>query len=125
MTWTARSLQPDLPIIELVVSGSITHSDSDDMRAAVRAMLAGEGLTLVLYDATDLLHLPTSADIIQVADSLIAAHARDGLRNAHIRPTDPSAGMWTDHWVAVANNRGITTAVFRNRDEAVDWLLSE
>lgn len=125
MAWTARSLQPDLPIVEMVVSGSITHGDSDDMRAAVRVLLADEGLSRVLYDATDLMHLPTSTDIIAVADSVVATHVPDAFRNAHVRPADPSAGMWTDHWVAVANNRGITTAVFHTRDEAVDWLLAE
>jgi hypothetical protein len=116
---------PDLPIVEMVVSGSITHGDSDDMRAAVRVMLADEGVTRVLYDATDLLHLPTSTDIITVADSVVATNVPDGFRNAHIRPTDLSAAMWTDHWVAVANNRGIPTAVFLTRAEAVDWLLAE
>ena len=97
MAWTAHSLQPELPIVEMVVSGSITHADSDDMRAAVRVMLSDEGLSRVFYDATDLRHVPTSTDIITVADSIVATHVPDGIR----------------------------TAVFHTRDEAVDWLLAE
>lgn len=124
MPWTTRSLQPDLPVVEIVVEGTITHHDSNLMRAQARVLLADEGLTLVLYDATDLVHPPTSTDIIAVADSIVATNVPDGFRNAHVRPTDLTAAMWTDHWVAAANNRGIATAVFHTRDEAVAWLLA-
>lgn len=124
MPWTSRSLQPELPIVEVVVEGTITHHDSDLMRAELRVMLADEGLALVLYDATNLVHLPTSTDIIAVADSIVATNIPHGFRNAHVRPTDLSAAMWTDHWVAAANNRGLPTAVFHTRDEAVAWLLA-
>lgn len=125
MVWTARSLQPELPVVEMVVSGTITHADSDDMRAALRVMLAEERVARVLYDAVDLVHLPSSTDIIKVADSIVATNIPDGFRNAHVRPTDLTAAMWTDHWAAVANNRGMPTAVFHSRDEAIDWLLAE
>lgn len=125
MTWSARSLHPELPMIEIIVSGSITHADSDDMRAAARALLAEHGLSLVLYDATDLMHLPSSTDIIRVADSVVATNVPVGFRNAHVRPSDLTAAMWTDHWVAAANNRGIPTASFHTRAEAIDWLLAE
>jgi hypothetical protein len=125
MAWTARSLQPELPMIEIVVSGTITHSDSDEMRLAAKALVADEGLMLVLYDASALRHPPTSTDIIKVADSMAVTNLPDGFRNAHVRPADLSAAMWTDHWAAAANNRGIPTAVFRTRAEAVDWLLAE
>lgn len=125
MTWSARSLQPDLPMIEILVSGTITHADSDDMRAAARVLLAENGLSLVLYDATDLMHLPSSTDIIRVADSVVATNVPVGFRNAHVRPSDLTAAMWTDHWVAAANNRGIPTACFHTRAEAIDWLLAD
>lgn len=125
MAWSARTLQPDLPMIEILVSGTIAHADSDEMRAAARTLLAENGLSLVLYDATDLVHLPSSTDIIRVADSVVATNVPDGFRNAHIRPSDLTAAMWTDHWVAAANNRGIPTAAFHTRDEAVEWLLAE
>ncbi len=91
----------------------------------MKALLADEGLMRVLYDATDLTHVPTSTNIINVADSMATTTLPAGFRNAHIRPTDLLAAMWTDHWVAAANNRGITCAVFRTRAEAVDWLLAE
>lgn len=124
MAWTARSLRPELPMVEIVVHGSITQRDSDEMRATLRAMLVDENVSLVLYDATDLIHPPSSTDIIAVADSIVATHVPDGFRNAHIRPTDVTAAMWTDHWVAAANNRGLPTAVFHTRAEAVEWLLA-
>jgi hypothetical protein len=125
MAWTARSLQPELPLVELVVSGTITHSDSTVMRQAVKSLLNQEGLERVLYDATDLRHVPTSTDIITVAESMSTTSLPAGFRNAHVRPSDLSAAMWTDHWVAAANNRGIRTAVFQTRDEAIGWLLAE
>ena len=125
MAWTVRSLLPDLPLIEMVVSGTITHGDSDEMRAAARALSAETGIARFLYDATDLVHLPSSTDIIRVADSVVATNVPEGFRNAHVRPSDLTAAMWTDHWVAAANNRGIPTAAFHTRDEAVAWLLAE
>ena len=124
MAWTVRSLLPALSIVEIVVSGTITHSDSDEMRRAVKALLIQEGLERVLYDATDLTHVPTSTNIITVAESMATTNLPAGFRNAHIRPADLTAAMWTDHWVAAANNRGIASAVFRTRAEAVDWLLA-
>lgn len=93
MAWSARSLQPDLPMIEIVVSGTVTHADSDEMRAAARALLAEEGVSLVLYDATDLVHLPSSTDIIRVADSVVATNVPEGFRNAHVRPSELTAAM--------------------------------
>jgi hypothetical protein len=125
MTWTARSLQPELPIVEIVVSGTITLADSDEMRRAVKSLLIDEGLERVLYDATEFSHPPPSTDIIEVADSMATTQLPPGFRNAHVRPGNPTAAMWTDHWVAVANNRGISSAVFRTRAEAIDWLLAE
>ena len=124
MTWAVRSLKPDLPIVELVVSGAITHHDSDAMRRSVKALLISEHLELVLYDAANLVRAPSSMDIIAVAESMSTTELPSGFRNAHVRPSDLTAAMWTDHWVAAANNRGLATACFRTRDEAVDWLLS-
>lgn len=125
MAWTAHSLLPDLPLVEIVVSGSVTHSDSDEMRRAVKSLLLDEGLERVLYDATQLTHPPTSTDIIEVAESMSTTNLPPGFRNAHIRPIDLTAAMWTDHWVAAACNRGLASAVFRTREEAVDWLLAD
>jgi hypothetical protein len=109
----------------MVVSGTITHDDSHEMRRVVKSLLIQEGLERVLYDATELTHVPTSTNIIKVAESMSTTNLPPGFRNAHVRPSDLTAAMWTDHWVAAANNRGIATAVFRTRAEAVDWLLSE
>lgn len=124
MAWTARSMLPDLPVVEMVVSGTITHSDSDEMRRTVKSLLAQDGLSLVLYDAVDLVHVPTSTNIIKVAESMSTTNLPPTFRNAHVRPKDLTAAMWTDHWVAAANNRGIPTAVFRTRAEALGWLLA-
>ena len=125
MPWTVRSLQPEFPCVEMVVSGTVTHEDSAEMRRATKDLMLREGLSWVLYDATDLVHVPTSTDIIEVAESMAVTNLPDGFRNAHVRPRDLSAAMWTDHWVAAANNRGICTGVFRTREEAIAWLLGE
>jgi hypothetical protein len=56
---------------------------------------------------------------------VVATNVPEGFRNAHIRPSELTAAMWTDHWVATANNRGIPTAAFHTREEAIDWLLAD
>ena len=124
MTWTVRSLQPDVPVVEVVVSGTITPEDTNELRRAVKSLAVGERLARVLIDGRDLVHLPTAADLVGVAKSMSTTRLPVGFRAAHVRPEDPWAAMWTTHWVAASNNRGIVTGAFHTRDEAMDWLLA-
>jgi hypothetical protein len=124
MPWTVRSLLPDLPVVEVAVSGTVTVQDIDELRRDVKSLLAHDRLERVLIDARDVVHLPLPSDLVGVAASMSTTRLPAGFRGAHIRPEDPWAAMWTSHWVAASNNRGIATAEFHAHDEAVDWLLS-
>ena len=115
---------PDAPVVEVVVSGTITPEGTNELRRTVKALVVGERLERVLIDGRDLVHLPTAADLIDVAKSMSTTRLPVGFRAAHVSPEDLLAAMWTSHWVAASNNRGIVTGAFHTRDEAMDWLLS-
>lgn len=114
---------PDWPIVEITASGIVTAQDGQDMTIAVGPYVHVEGLIRVLYDATDMIRLPSSHEIIEFADDVADKVIPVGFRHAHLRPTEPTAAMWVDHWVAAARNRGIMADVFRNRDAAIGWLM--
>lgn len=124
MPWTARSLHPELPVVEVVIHGTVTPEDTDDLRKAVKVLLLRDRLQRVLIDATALVHLPSPADLVAMAEAMSTTRLPAGFRAAHVRPDDLWAAMWTSHWVAASNNRGITTEAFHTRDEAVEWLLA-
>ena len=48
-----------------------------------------------------------------------------GRRQAVLRPRDLDAAMAVDLWEAAANNRGLAVKVFRDRDQALAWLLAD
>jgi hypothetical protein len=123
VAWSARSLHPDIPVVEVVVSGTVQAEEIGDLRTTVKSLILRDGLERVLIDARDLVRLPSPEDIVEVAASMSTTRLPAGFRAAHVRPEDPWAAMWTQHWVAASNNRGLVTEAFHTRAEAMDWLL--
>ena len=124
MGGTVRSLAPDLPIIEIVSYGTVTRQDADGMVELLAQECAREGVWCVLDDSTDMMHTLTPSDIVQITDGVVSLGVADRLRVAFVRPTDVAAAAWVDLWGTAAANRGLMMRVFRDRQDAVDWLLS-
>ena len=49
----------------------------------------------------------------------------DGWKQALLQPLDASLIMQTRHWEALANNRGLSVKVFRDRTDAIAWLMAD
>ena len=125
MAGVVRSLGPDVPVIEVVVEGSMTDPDTMELVTSGMRMQHEQGYLLGLVDATRLTQKATPALVIQVADHLRDAGVPDGWRQAVLRPRDLDAAMAVDLWEAAANNRGLAVKVFRDRDQALAWLLAD
>lgn len=63
--------------------------------------------------------------MIEVADHLRDSGVPAGWKQAVIRPHDLDSAMAVDLWEAAANNRGLRVKVFRDRDDALAWLLGD
>ena len=124
MGGTVRSLAPDLPIIEIVSYGAVTRQDADEVVERLVEQCALEGIWCVLDDSTDMVSTLSPADIVQIVDRILGLEAADRLRVAFVRPTDVGAAAWVDLWGTAAANRGLAMRVFRDRADAVAWLLS-
>ena len=125
MAGVVRSLGPDVPVIEVVVEGSMTDPDTMELVTSGMREQQEKGFVLGLVDATHLTQKASPSLVIQVADHLRDAGVPDGWRQAVLRPHDLDAAMAVDLWEAAANNRGLTVKVFRDRDQALAWLLAD
>jgi len=102
-------------------------TDPDMMALVTNGMREqhAEGYVLGLVDATLLTQKAIPSLVIQVADHLRDAGVSAGWKQAVLRPRDLDAAMAVDLWEAAANNRGLRVKVFRDRDEALAWLLAD
>ena len=125
MAGSVRSLGPDVPVIEVVVEGSMTDPDSMDLVTRGMRLQHEEGYLLGLVDASLLTQKAVPALVIQVADHLRDIGVPAGWKQAVLRPRDLDAAMAVDLWEAAANNRGLTVKVFRDREQALSWLLAD
>jgi hypothetical protein len=124
MGGTVRSLAPELPIIEIVSYGTVQRADAERMVEMLAEQCVREGIWCVLDDSTDMVHTLSPADIVQITDHIVSLGVADELRVAFVRPTDVGAAAWVDLWGTAAANRGLRMQVFRERKDAVSWLLS-
>lgn len=125
MGGSVRSLGPDIPVIEVVVEGSMTDPATMELVTSGMQRQHDEGWVLGLVDATLLTQKASPALVIQVADHLRDVGVPAGWKQAVLRPHDLDSAMAVDLWEAAANNRGLRVKVFRDRDEALAWLLAD
>lgn len=120
-----RSLGPDVPAIEVVLEGSLSDPATMQLLVDGLRLMRREGVARSLVDAERLTQKVSPTTVIAVADRLLASDRPSGWRQAVLRPHDLDAAMATDLWEAAANNRGMLVKVFRDRDEALRWLLAD
>lgn len=125
MTSTVRSLGPEFPVVEVVVEGSMTDPHTMELVTSGMRQQHAEGYVLGLVDATLLTQKASPALVIEVADHLRDSGVPAGWKQAVLRPHDLDAAMAVDLWEAAANNRGLRVKVFRDREQALAWLLAD
>jgi hypothetical protein len=120
-----RSLAPIYPVVEITVDGTITDPLAIQAFWDGLALQHETGFHRVLVDAQHVRgHTPISV-ITDLAESVVAVDLPDGWKQALLQPLDPELMMQTRHWEALANNRGLTVRVFRDRAEAIAWLMAD
>ena len=120
-----RSLGPDVPAIEVVLEGSLSDPATMQLLLDGLRLMRREGVAFCIVDAERLTQKASPTTVIAGADRLLASDPPPGWRQAVLRPQDLDAAMATDLWEAAANNRGMLVKVFRDRDEALRWLLAD
>ncbi len=124
MAASARSLLPEHPIIEIVVYGHFDISDAVTVRDEAWALSDALGVHNVLLEMSGTTHTPSASEIVLFAEGMAAFGAPSRLRNAVVRPTDPTPATWTGLYVTAIVNRGLQAAEFRRREDAIAWLES-
>lgn len=120
-----RSLAPIFPVVEITVDGTITDP------LAIQAFWDGlhmqqdTGFHRVLVDAQHVRGNTPISVITELAQAVLTSGLPDGWKQALLQPLDASLMMQTRHWEALANNRGLNVRVFRDRAEAIAWLMAD
>jgi hypothetical protein len=120
-----RDLRPEYPVVEIVVEGSFTYPESAEVMREGTAYQRAEGILLLLIDATGIIQPTPPAGIIELAENVAEMGAPPGWKQAFLRPTDLFAAMSADMWEASAQNRGLNVKAFKDRDQALAWLLAD
>lgn len=124
MDATVRSLLPEHPIIEAVISGHFPLEDAVAVRADAWALSQATGIHNVLLEMSGTTHTPTASEIVLFTEGMATFGDPSSLRNAVVRPTDLTAATWTGLYVTALVNRGLKAAEFKLREDAIAWLLS-
>lgn len=108
----------DHGIVDIRSYGSVSEGDLAASIAKVKEIAADEGINRVLVDTKDQESLPSTGAIFD----LISRFPRE-VAVALVSADQPTAEEI--HFIeTVAVNRGISIRVFRERDEAEEWLHS-
>jgi len=121
---TVRSLAPEYAVIEARFFGVNTREEIEQAFAECLGTALELDTWLLLADCTDLAFAPHISDLKDLVDALAALGVTDRFREALVRPTDVTAAVSVGFWATAGTNRGLAMEMFRDRDEAIAWLLS-
>jgi hypothetical protein len=119
-----RDLQPDHPVIELIVRGALNDPDVLGVVESSMRLQYETGIGDALVDCTEMTHELTNVQIIDLATHLASLGVPPVWRQAIVKPHDPYTAVAVGLWEAACNNRGLTVKVFPTREAALEWLLT-
>ncbi len=115
----------DLPIIETSYSGNLTKSE---LFAAARETLAigqEHGRNLFLGDCSGLAGNPSIFELYSLAKEISSTSYSHALKEAILLPKIPAFIEYVNFWETIGRNRGFAVRVFRDRNNAIEWLLGD
>ncbi len=124
MSTSVRSLLPEYPIVEMATYGHFSVADAWAAVDAGIVLCREHGTWNALSEMSGTTHTPPPSAVVSFAEELAQRGVPASYRQAIIRPTDTIAATWIDLYATAAMNRGLTVQVFRDRDEAIGWLLA-
>ena len=114
----------DLPIIETCYSGNMTKFELADAIHETLALGQTHNRTRFLGDCTTLSGGHTIFDLYSLAKEIPPNRAAYTLQEAIILPIALSFIENTNFWETVALKRGFKVRIFRDRQKALDWLMT-
>ena len=121
---TVRTLAPDLPVIEARFFGANTREEMEQAFAQCLTLGLESDTWLLLADCSDLIHTAAIADLKDLVQALADLGVADRFREALVRPTDVTAAVAVGFWEAAGVNRGLDVRMFRERGDALAWLVA-
>jgi len=111
-------------IIRLTFFGDSDAEEHKKSRQEAAKLCHRKGFTRVLVDLTeqDSLMSGSTMDLYKFGTGFKDDPYPENTKIAAVNESGPKPDL--DFVVTVASNRGITTQLFNNTDEAVEWLLS-
>jgi len=118
----ALKVNRELGIIEIRAFGTLKEDDMRETLGRLTAIAEVEGIKKVLADASDVVKGPTST----VAFDLFSHFPRDIRQAIYFGEQFPEEMLKELQFIEdVSVNSGHATMIFSNRDEALQWLLSD
>ena len=123
MPWSAR-IDLETKIVNLSYTGAITLPDLAAAFGEALRLGALHKTDLFLGDCMALTKGPSVLELYTLAEQFHNAGTSFFVKQAIILPTSPSAATDVHFWETTTRNHGFTTAVFRDREGAEQWLLA-
>jgi hypothetical protein len=111
-------------VIEMVVDGLLTGDEGAEAMTTGLELSQLHGVWNTLADFTHMRQTAPASDIVALAATLARMGVEDVWQEAVILPSDPTTAVWVQLWEAAAVNRGLRVKSFRDRDAALEWLVS-
>jgi len=123
MPWHA-SAHPELPIVEINISGVLTPAELSDAIGATLALVSAHGRTRILADCSRLDGGHSFVDLFFAAGNVAATDVAPALKEAVIMPGLPPSAELARFWETACVNRGMLVRVFADREDGLAWLLA-
>lgn len=117
-------LLPDHRIIEQIAVGTLNDPEVLELILGVQQIQKETGIADTLLDCSELTQGTAAVPLVDLADRVAQLGMEPHWRQAIVRPHDPWAAMTVSHWKAAASNRGMIVEVFRDRESALEWLIT-
>ena len=114
----------DLPVIEIVYFGLVTPADLSASIADALKLVEQGRLIRILTDCSRMEDGHSIVDLLENMMQLVAEDLILNLREAVITGPHPSAAANVRFWETAGQNRGMNVKLFKDRSEALVWLLA-
>ena len=125
MSTHVRCVVPEHPIVEMVTYGHFTVEDAWAAVDAGAALCLEHDVWNALSEMSGTTRTPPASEVVRFTEELSKRGLPARYRQAVVRPTDTIAATWIDLYATAAQNRGLKVRVFRDRTEAIDWLVGD
>lgn len=122
MPWHTE-FHPEFRVIEIHYCGILTRAELADAITEAMALVRQHGTALILGNCLSLEGGHSTTDLYFFAESIASTEIAASLKEAIIFPSIPDASDHVWFWESTCHNHGLMVRVFRDRRNALEWLL--